>query len=85
MTSQIRRAAVSITSNLAEGFGRRWPRDKARFYDTSLGSLYEVQNQLFIARDVGYLPQDHFELLVKHSKEVQRLISRLSQSTHNRY
>lgn len=55
--NQIRRAAVSITSNIAEGFGRETIRDRIHFFTMSLGSLNEVQSQLLIAKDVGYLSE----------------------------
>lgn len=55
LTNQIRRAAVSITSNIAEGFSRNSWKEKMQFYATARGSLTEVENQLLIARDVGYL------------------------------
>lgn len=55
ITNQIRRAAVSITSNIAEGFGRETIKDRIHFYIMSLGSLNETQNQLLISKDVGYL------------------------------
>jgi four helix bundle protein len=51
LTNQIRRAVVSITSNISEGFSRNSSKEKAQFYFTALGSLTEVQNQLLIARD----------------------------------
>jgi len=54
LTSQIRRAAISITSNIAEGFSRKSYLEKIQFYFTSLGSLSEVQSQLLIAKDVNY-------------------------------
>lgn len=54
LTNQIRRAAVSITSNIAEGFGRETIKDRVHFYIMSLGSLNEIQSQLLVARDVGY-------------------------------
>src|SRR3989338_7264449 len=57
LTSQVRRSAVSVTSNIAEGFGRFSYKEKLQFYHTSLGSLFELQNQLIIARDIGYLSQ----------------------------
>lgn len=57
LTSQLRRAAVSITSNIAEGFSRASFKEKSQFYSMSLGSLTELQNQLLIARDIGYI--DH--------------------------
>lgn len=55
LTSQIRRAVVSVSSNIAEAFGRHHDRDKANFYYNSRGSLYEVEDQLLIAVDLGYL------------------------------
>jgi four helix bundle protein len=55
LTSQMRRAAVSITSNIAEAFGRRTSKDKARFYHHACGSCYKVQSQAYVARDVNYL------------------------------
>ncbi len=55
LTNQLRRASVSITSNIAEGFGRRSTKDRVNFYTVALGSLYEVENQLLISRDIGYL------------------------------
>jgi four helix bundle protein len=58
LTSQMQRAAVSITSNIAEGFGRHGYREKVQFYYMAHGSLTEIKNQIFIARDIGYLTND---------------------------
>ena len=55
LTNQLRRASVSITSNITEGFGRRSLKDRVNFYTISLGSLYEVQNQLMISKDIGLI------------------------------
>lgn len=63
LTSQIRRAAVSITSNIAEGFGRSGKKDKAMFYRNSKAPLFEVDNQLTIAKDLEYITS--FALSVK--------------------
>ncbi|MBI4092332.1 MAG: four helix bundle protein [Candidatus Kerfeldbacteria bacterium] len=54
-TNQMRRSALSVTSNIAEGFSRQSYREKVHYYSTSLGSLTELQNQLLVARDVGHL------------------------------
>ena len=61
LISQMRRSSVSVTSNIAEGFGRRTRSDKLRFYDISIGSLYELQNQLLLARDVSLLSAADFK------------------------
>jgi four helix bundle protein len=63
LTSQMRRAMVSITSNIAEAFGRQSSRDKARFYLMARGSCFEVQSQSHVAHDVGYLPAESFRQL----------------------
>jgi len=54
MVSQMRRAAISIPANIAEGYGRRAPRDKARCYTISQGSAEELGYLLILARDLGY-------------------------------
>jgi four helix bundle protein len=60
LTAQMRRAAVSITSNIAEGFGRCSFKEKIRFYYISQGSIIEVKNQLLIARDVKIITNEKF-------------------------
>ena len=77
LVSQMRRCAVSITSNIAEGFSRYSYSDKARFYSMSQGSVTELQNQLLIARDVGYLDNEKFNDIAKQSVLVHKLINGL--------
>ena len=77
ITSQMRRAAVSITSNLAEGFGRGTYRDKAQFYTIAHGSTTELQNQLLVSKDVGYIQQKEFEILDTQALKVERIIKAL--------
>ena len=60
LTNQLRRAAVSFTSNIAEGFSRNSYKEKLQFYSIALGSLTEVQNQLLVARDVEYITKEDF-------------------------
>lgn len=74
LTSQIRRCAVSITSNIAEGFSRNSWKEKLQFYSTALGSLTELQNQLLICRDVGYVSSDVFSRIAEQSIFVSKLI-----------
>lgn len=80
LTSQIKRAVVSISSNIAEGFSRKTSKDKRQFYYISLGSLTELQNELLIARDLNYLRKDNFLLMAEKTIEVSRLINGLIKS-----
>jgi four helix bundle protein len=74
LTSQIRRSAVSVPSNFAEGFGRKGNKEFIRFIRISIGSLYECQTQLEISKNIEYLNSDDFELLFNQSKEIEALI-----------
>ena len=74
---QIRRAVVSITSNIAEGFSRNSYKEKAQFYSTALGSLTEVQNQLLIAKDLNYLNKESFDELAQQSVLTNKLLNGL--------
>jgi len=65
LTNQMRRAAASITSNIAEGFGRQGYKEKIQFYYLAQGSLIELKNQLLIAKDVDYLNKTDFIKLEK--------------------
>lgn len=75
LTTQIRRASISITSNIAEGFGRSTGKDKAHFYTIAKGSLLEVQSQLQVAFDLGYVTTIQFE-------EIDAMITKALQVTH---
>jgi len=77
LTDQIRRASVSISSNIAEGFSRRSNSEKKQFYYLSLGSLTEVQNQILIARDVGYIENKTFKEIANQTVIVGKLINSL--------
>jgi len=86
LVSQMRRCAVSITSNIAEGFSRQSYKDKAYFYSLALGSLTELQNQILIARDIGYLAIEQFEFLDKKTITVHKILNGLikkSKDIHN--
>lgn len=87
LTNQIRRAVVSITSNIAEGFSRNSYREKAQFYSMALGSLTEVQNQLLIAKDLGYITNNEFsrtaELTITVSKLLNGLIKKSKTMIHD--
>ena len=78
--SQMLRAVISITSNIAEGFGRRGLKEKIQFYSISRASLTELQNQLFICRDVGYLSARKFDLIWEQSVVVHKMLNALIKS-----
>lgn len=81
LTKQLRKAAVSITSNIAEGFSRRSYKEKAQFYSVSLGSVTEVQNQSLIAMDVGYISAQEFQKIAAQSVIVNKLLNGLIRKT----
>jgi four helix bundle protein len=75
ITSQIRRCAVSIPSNIAEGYGRHSRNEYIRFLQIALGSLFELQTQLEIAANLGYLKKEEFDVLYENTREVERMLS----------
>ncbi|OHA43664.1 MAG: hypothetical protein A3G59_03475 [Candidatus Taylorbacteria bacterium RIFCSPLOWO2_12_FULL_47_20] len=84
LTNQIRRAAISITSNIAEGFSRQTSNDKSHFYCMAKGSLTELESQLLISKDLGYLNITDHSSLGDLLKDTARLISGLIRSANNR-
>ena len=84
LNNQLRRAAVSITSNIAEGFSRHSYLEKARFYSMSLGSTTEVQNQILIAKDVKYIDNSEFQKIAEQTIIVHKLINGLIKGSKNR-
>ena len=72
---QVQSAAVSIMSNIAEGFSRRSMKEFTQFLFIAKGSAAEVQSQLYVALDQGYITQEKFDELYSKSDEVARLIS----------
>ena len=75
LTNQIRRASVSISSNIAEGCGRRTSRDFVQFLHNAMGSLKEVESQIFLAKDLEYLPKKGYEEL---NEEIDKLGKKLN-------
>ena len=80
MCDQLRRASVSITSNIAEGINRYSVKEKAHFIEMAYGSLMEVSSQLEIAEDLGYITTDDRMSMDELIKEVARLLSGLQNS-----
>ena len=80
LSGQIQRAAVSIMSNIAEGFERGGRGEFHQFLSTAKASCAELRSQLYVALDVGYLDQQKFHVLLKHAEEVARIIGGLRAS-----
>ena len=81
LIDQMRRCSVSITSNIAEGFSRKSKKEKAQFFYTSLGSVTELQNQLLLAKDIGYMQKSDFKLLADKTVVASKLINGLIKSS----
>lgn len=77
LTSQLRRSAVSVTSNIAEGFSRNTNKDKYQFYIIAQGSLTELQNQLLVARDIGYIKNGEFKIVADQTVTTNKLLNGL--------
>jgi len=77
LSSQLRRAMVSVPANIAEGFKKRSHSDKARFFNISQGSLEESRYYLILARDLGYADTEH---LMRDLDEVGRLLNSYSKN-----
>jgi four helix bundle protein len=77
LVSQLRRAAVSIPSNIAEGQARYSQREFLRFLSNARGSLAEVETQLLLSSELGYVPEDEMNKLARKTAEVGRLLNGL--------
>jgi len=84
LANQMRRAAVSISSNIAEGFSRKSQVEKSRFYSMAQGSITELQSQLLVARDVGYMRKQGFEAIADQTVSVLKLIKGLMRSSRDK-
>ncbi|OIP26336.1 MAG: four helix bundle protein [Dehalococcoidia bacterium CG2_30_46_19] len=78
LTSQIRRCAISIPSNIAEGYGRNSTNEYIHFLRIATGSLYELQTQIEICMNLDYLNRGEFDKLYELSREIERMISSLA-------
>ena len=77
LTSQLRRAVISIVSNIAEGFSRQGLKEKIQFYYISKSSNTEIQSQLLVSKDLKYLTEENFNNIAEQSIKVNKLISGL--------
>jgi four helix bundle protein len=77
LTSQLRRASISVVSNIAEGFGRSSKADQEHFYIMASGSLYELKSQLLIAKDLGYIDEGRYLSALAQADTAHRLLNAL--------
>lgn len=83
LVSQMRRSAVSITSNIAEGFSRQSYKEKVQFYSIAQGSTTELQNQFIIAKDVNYIDNGYFKEISEQAITVHKLLNGLIKKSRN--
>ena len=76
LTNQLRRACVSIPSNIAEGSSRSSNKDVLRFLEIAIGSAYEIETQLLIAFDLNFINTDEIEKVATELNEIIKMISR---------
>ena len=74
ITSQIKRASISIPANIAEGAGRRTDNDFCRFLDIATGSSFELETLIILSLDLDFLKESDYENLIKDVNEIQKMI-----------
>lgn len=74
LTSQIRRSAISLTSNIAEGYGRESNKEFYRFINIAISSLFEFQTQIEIAKNINYLNEIEFKKIYEETRELEAMI-----------
>lgn len=84
LTAQVRRAAISVPSNIAEGQGRRSSRDFLQFLSIASGSLHEVETQVLIAQRLGYIDQRNITNILEQISRVGQLINGLKRSLEHK-
>ena len=83
LTNQMRRAAISISSNIAEGSSRMSQADFGRFIEIAVGSIFELTSQSFIAKKQGLLSETKFNTIYAKAEELSRMLSGLRKSLAN--
>lgn len=85
LTSQIRRAAVSVPSNIAKGYGRKTTPEYIRFLYIAYGSNCEMETQILLSKDLGYIKTGKLEILKEKVGEVERMLKALIKSLEKKH
>jgi four helix bundle protein len=84
LSSQMQQAAISISSNIAEGSGRSTDKEFLRFLDIANGSAFELESQLFLCLDLGFSKKEEVNPLIAELKEIQKMIYKFKQSLESK-
>ena len=84
ITSQMRRAAISIPSNISEGYGRRSEKEKYRFLTIALGSTSEIETQLILCSELGFIDNEVYNKLNNSLLEIIRMLSSLANTVYDK-
>ena len=84
LTSQIRRSAVSIPSNIAEGYGRKTTADYIRMLYIAYGSVCELETQILLAGDLGFIEKGQLDIRIREIAEIERMLKALIKSLENK-
>ena len=85
LTSQIRRSAVSVPSNIAEGYGRKTTQEYMQSLYIAYGSHCELETQIMLSKDLGYIKSDDFQKLQRYIGDVERMLKALIKSLQNKH
>jgi four helix bundle protein len=83
ITSQLRRAAASVAANIAEGAGRNSNKEFVHFLSIALGSIFETETFIYISKEIGYIPLEKADELIKVSSEINKMIRALQNTKNN--
>lgn len=75
LSNQMKRSAVSIPSNIAEGCGRQTSKDSIHFFHIARGSMYELETQIYLSKDLGFIEKHNFELLLVDIETSKKLLN----------
>ncbi len=85
LTSQLRRAAVSVPSNVSEGYGRKTTPEYIQFLYIAYGSICEIETQILLSGDLGYISNGRLEMLKEGIREVERMLKASIRSLENKH